>query len=267
MRDHGVAATPWVLGVAERVVLGGGLGEPDITTVSTEVAVLERLGNILLDHNGTTGSVDQPRALLHLGDELLVEETARLLVERAVDGDNIALGQHLLEVLHTSAANLLLLLGRQRLVVKVEELLAVKRLETAEHTLSDAADSNRTDHLVLEIVLVLGHLSHVPLALDNLLVGGDKVADKGENGHDDVLSDGNDVGTSHLGDGDATVGLVGSVEIDMVRSNTSGNGELEVLRLGETLCGQVTGVESVNRVVLADARSDRVCAALVQSRP
>jgi len=58
--NHCVAATPWVLGVAERVVLGGRLGEPDITTVSTEVAVLERLGNILLDHNGTAGSVDQP---------------------------------------------------------------------------------------------------------------------------------------------------------------------------------------------------------------
>jgi hypothetical protein len=58
--NHGVAAAPWVLGVAERVVLGGGLGEPDITTVSTEVTVLERLGNVLLDDNGTTGSVNQP---------------------------------------------------------------------------------------------------------------------------------------------------------------------------------------------------------------
>jgi hypothetical protein len=42
------------------VVLGSGLGEPDITTVSTEVTVLERLGNILLDDDGTTGSVNQP---------------------------------------------------------------------------------------------------------------------------------------------------------------------------------------------------------------
>ena len=60
MGNHGVAAAPWVLGVAERVVLGCGLGEPDITTVSTDVAVLESLGNVLLDDNGTTGGVNQP---------------------------------------------------------------------------------------------------------------------------------------------------------------------------------------------------------------
>ena len=187
-------------------------------------------------------------------------------MERAVDGDDIALGQHLLEVLYTSAANLLLLLGRQRLVVKVEELLAVKRLQATEHTLSNAADSNRAHHLVLEVVLVLGHLGHVPLALDNLLVGGNKVADKGEDGHDDVLGDGNDVGSSHLGDGDATIGLVGGVEVDMVRSNTSGNGELEVLRLGKTLCGQVTGVESVNRRWISPCSFKLCVAALVQKK-
>ena len=31
--------------------------------------------------------------LLHLADELLVEQTLSLLVERAVDGDNITLGK------------------------------------------------------------------------------------------------------------------------------------------------------------------------------
>lgn len=60
MGNHGVAAAPWVGGIAEWVVLGGGLREPDITTVSTEVAVLESLCDILLDNNSTTGSVDQP---------------------------------------------------------------------------------------------------------------------------------------------------------------------------------------------------------------
>lgn len=62
MGDHGVAATEGVLGVAQRVVLGGGLGEPDITTVAAEVARLEGVSNVLLDDNGTTSSVDEPRA-------------------------------------------------------------------------------------------------------------------------------------------------------------------------------------------------------------
>ena len=59
---HGVAATEGVLGVAERVVLGGGLGEPDVASVAAEVAGLEGGGNVLLDDDGATGGVDEPGA-------------------------------------------------------------------------------------------------------------------------------------------------------------------------------------------------------------
>lgn len=54
---------------------------------------------------------EKGRTWLHLGDELFVEQTASLLVQRAVDGNNIALRQHLLQTVHSSAANLLLNLG------------------------------------------------------------------------------------------------------------------------------------------------------------
>lgn len=64
VRDHSIATTPWVQGVAERVILGSGLGEPDVTTVAAEVAVLEGFGNIFLDDNSTTSSVDEPRAYM-----------------------------------------------------------------------------------------------------------------------------------------------------------------------------------------------------------
>ena len=62
VRDHGVAAAPGALDSAQRVVGGGGLGEPDITTVSAEVARLDGLGDILLDDNGTASGVDEPGA-------------------------------------------------------------------------------------------------------------------------------------------------------------------------------------------------------------
>ena len=62
VRDHGVPAAPWVLCVAERVVLGCWLREPDVTTVATEVAGFQGSRNILLDDDGTTGGVDEPRA-------------------------------------------------------------------------------------------------------------------------------------------------------------------------------------------------------------
>jgi hypothetical protein len=182
--------------------------------------------------------------LLHLGDELLVEETASLLVQRAVDGDNIALCEHLLEAVDAAAANLLLDLGRQGLVVKVQQLLALKGAQAAEHALTDAANSDGTDNLVLEVVLVLSNLSHVPLALDNLLVGRDEVADEGQDGHDNVLGDRDDVGARDLGDGDTAVGLVCGIEVDVVGADTSRDGELEVLCLGQALCCQVAGVEA-----------------------
>lgn len=232
MRNHGVASTPWVGGIAERVVLGRRLGEPNVTTVSAEVSRLEGVSDILLDDDGTAGGIDEPRALLHLGDELLVEEAAGLLVQRAVDGDNVALCEHLLEVLDAAAANLLLDLSGQGLVVEVEQLLAVEGLEAAEHTLADAADGDGANDLVLEVVLVLGDLCDVPFTLDDLLVGGDKVADESEDGHDDVLGDRDDVGASDLCDGDTAVGLVGGIEVDVVGTDTSGDGKLEVLCLG-----------------------------------
>ena len=245
VRNHGVTTAPWVLGVAQRVVLGRGLGEPHVTTVSAEVTALEGLGNVLLDNDSATGRVDEPRALLHLGDELLVEQTAGLLVKRAVDGDNIALCEHLLEVLDAAAANLLLNLRAQGLVVEVEELLAVEGLETAEDTLTDAANSDGTDNLVLKIVLVLGNLGDVPVTTGNLLVGGDKVANEGEDGHDDVLSNRDNIRAGDLSDRDTAVGLVGSIEIDVIRANTSSDGKLQVLGLSEALCCKITGVKAV----------------------
>jgi len=243
VRNHGVSTTEWVGGVTEWVVLWSWLWEPDITTVTTEVTRLEGLSDILLDDDGTTGGVDEPRSWLHLGDELLVEETAGLLVKWAVDGDNITLGEHLLEVLNTTAADLLLDLWSKWLVVVVKELLAVEWLETTEDTLTDTADSDGTDNLTLKIELVLGGSSDVPVTSNDLLVGWDKVADEDEDGHDDVLSDGDDVGTGNLGNGDTAIGLVGSVKVDVVGSDTSGNGNLEVLGLGEALSGKVTWVE------------------------
>lgn len=165
-------------------------------------------------------------------------------MERAVDGDNVTLCEHLLEVLDTTATNLLLLLRAERLVVKVEELLAVEGLQTAEDTLADTANGNGTDNLALKVELVLGGLGDVPVTTGDLLTSGTEVADESEDGHDDVLGDGDDVGASDLGDGDAAVGLVGLVQVDVVRTNTGSDGDLEVLALLQAVGGEVTGVEA-----------------------
>jgi hypothetical protein len=59
---HGVATTKGVLCIAEGVVLRSGLGEPDITPIATEVTRLEGVGYILLDDDGATSGVDEPRS-------------------------------------------------------------------------------------------------------------------------------------------------------------------------------------------------------------
>jgi len=247
---HSVSSAPWVLHSAHGVVLGSGLREPHITTVSAELAAVDSLGDILLDDNGTTSGVDEPSTVLHLANQLLVEEPSCLVVQRAVDRHDITLADHLLKGLDTSGVKLLLNFGLQRLVVVVQQLLAVKCLQSAEHTLANTANSDSTDNLVLEIVLVLGHGGNVPVSTADHLVGRDEVADEGEDGHDDVLGDRDDVGAGDFGDGDTAVGFVGGVEVDVVGSNTGSDGDLELLGFGEALGGEVAGVETIEGIVV-----------------
>jgi hypothetical protein len=59
-----------------------------------------------------------------------------------------------------------------------------------------------------------------------------------------VLGDADDVGPRDLGDGDAPVDLVGRVQVDVVGPDARGDGQLEVLGLGEALGGEVARVEA-----------------------
>lgn len=72
-------------------------------------------------------------------------------------------------------------------------------------------------------------------------MGGDEVPDEEEDAHDDVLGDRDNVRPRDLENLDTV--LDGSVEVDVVRADTSGDTDLEVLGLLHELGGQVTGVE------------------------
>ena len=169
-------------------------------------------------------------------------------MQRAVDGDNVTLCQHLFEVLDTAASDLLFDLWLEWLVIVVEELLAVERLQTAEYTFTNSAYCNGSDDLAFEIEFVLGYGSHVPVSRGDLLVCGDEVADKGQNGHHNVFGHGYDIAAGHLSDGDTAVSLIGRIEVNVVRAYTSGDGELEVLGLGQSLSSEVPRVESTQAV-------------------
>ena len=71
-----------------------------------------------------------------------------------------------------------------------------------------------------------------------------EVADQCKNSHNNVLGYGYDIGSRHFSYSDASVGLVGSVQVDVVGADTGCDSELELLGLGKALCGKIAGVET-----------------------
>lgn len=70
---------------------------PDVTGITREVATLESSldGRAITD--GTTGGVDEPSALFKVLEEFGVDETAGTFVQGAVNGDDVAEGDHFLK--------------------------------------------------------------------------------------------------------------------------------------------------------------------------
>lgn len=59
-----------------------------------------------------------------------------------------------------------------------------------------------------------------------------------------MLSHRDDVAAGDFSNSDSAIGFVGSIQVNVVRADASGDGDLETLGLGQTLCGEVTGVET-----------------------
>ena len=117
----------------------------------------------------------------------------------------------------------------KRVVVVVEELLRVERLETLQHSVTDSASTKGADNLTLEVESVACDVRYLPVTALDHLVCGHKVADEQEHAHDDVLGDRSHVRAGDLEDLDTF--LDGSIEIDVVGTDTSGDAKLQVLGL------------------------------------
>lgn len=62
MGRHGISTSRRVESIAEWVILGGRLREPDVSSVSGKLAGFEGLGDVFFDNDGTTGGVDEDRS-------------------------------------------------------------------------------------------------------------------------------------------------------------------------------------------------------------
>jgi hypothetical protein len=149
-------------------------------------------------------------------------------MERTIDSDNIGLTEHLLERFYPASSNLFFGLSRKRLVIKVEEFLAIEWNKTSQYTFTDTADTDSGYHFTFDIEGVLSDGGDVPFTPCDLLMGGNKVADKCKHGKDDYLlitiiqktltmfSDRDDIRSSNFSNKDFL--LVGSSQVNVIGS-------------------------------------------------
>lgn len=225
---------------APGVVGGGGLGVPDVARVTGELSRLQGADDRVAVDDLGAGGVDDVGARPHGRQQLLVEEVLRLGVERGVDGDHVDVAGEFLGTRVEGQAQLLLDLARQLALVGVVEADA-EGLEAAQHGLADAAGGDDADVHALQVVGVRDAVGDVPAALGRDLVGGQVVADQGQDLHHGVLGDADAVAVRDLGDGDAAGD--GGVQVDVVGADAGGQRQLQLRGAGDALGGEVGGPE------------------------
>lgn len=59
-------------------------------------------------------------------------------------------------------------------------------MKPLQYSVPDTTDSNCPNYLVLQVVGIPGNIGHVPLASNNLLVGGGVISDQVEDSEEDL---------------------------------------------------------------------------------
>lgn len=170
---------------------------------------------------------DEPNSLCFLG-------------KRSVDDDDVALGQHCVEILLERSSYLTLELRIHLEAIMVEEI-AVERLQPLEQKPAYSPSSNRSNGLAFEVIGSMGDGSDVPFPTDDLMVSRQVVPDEDEDPHEFVFSNRDSVAPGDLGH--CQPSLSRSLEINVVRTNASGQQKLQVLRLLDSLRGYICRVE------------------------
>src|SRR5207248_1319552 len=130
--------------------------------------------------------------------------------------------------------------GGQPVPVRVVQV-DVEGREPAQYGGADPPGGDRPDVHALDVVRACDAVGDVPAAVEHDLVGGQVVAHLRKDHHHHVLGDADAVAVGHFGDGDAV--LDGGVEVDVVRADSGGDGELQLRRPRDPFRGQVGGPE------------------------
>ena len=145
----------------EKTHLGRRLREPDVTGVASELARLERRRDGVTVADLAASGVDNVGPALHLAKHFSVEEVLRFGVKRAVDSDNVADLDHVLDGLVVDKVELLLHGLGETVAVRVVKL-AAERVHAAKHGKADAARGNSADVHAFNVVSTLDAIGNVP---------------------------------------------------------------------------------------------------------
>lgn len=127
--------------------------------------------------------------LLEVLEQVGIDKAVSTLVEWAVDGDNITLRDHLLEIRDVARTNLLLRIGRESGEVVIQVLLGVKRHEPFEHAVANTTCTDHADGLALEVKGSTCDVGDLPVAALDHFMGRHEVVNEEQDAHDDVLCD------------------------------------------------------------------------------
>ena len=205
-----------------------GIAEPHVRAVGPHLAGLEGLGQVRFRDHLAPGGVDDHDAVLHLGEGVLVEHAPGLVGERGVDGDDVRLGQHLVQGLQFGHG-----VGGEEGIVG--DHLHAEALGALGHFRGDGAGADQAQGLLEQLgalELVLGELA--------FLHGHVRLDQAGRDGHHE--------GHGHLGHGHAgggggvhhlhAPGFAGRL-VHVVQADAAADDQLEVGGLVDHLLGDL----------------------------
>ena len=232
---------------AEQRILLGRLLQEDVESGAGDMAGLDGGLEVRFDHEATAGAVDDSDPFFRLGDGLGVDQVARGICERRVQGDDVGARQQLVErhLLHVEVAGALV--GEIGIEGDDPHLQAVGTLG---HDRADIAAADDAEGLARELHAHEARL--LPFAGLGGFVGGGNLAGEREHHGDRMLGRGDGVAVRRVHDDDAALGRRG--HIDVVDADAGAADHLQIRCGGKDLGGHLCRGAHGEAVIVGDGR-------------
>ena len=235
------------VGVAEQRVIGDRLLGEDVERRAGDLAGVQRRLQVRVDDERAAGDVDDPHAVLALGERLGVQEALGLRRLRQVQRDEVTGRERVRGGLGLLDAELLEALGADEGVVRDDAHAEGAGADRDE--LADPAEAEHAEGLALD--LGAAELAALPLAAGEAGVRLRDVAGEREHQRERVLGRGDRVGLRRVGDDDPALGRGG--DVDVVHADAGTADDAQVVGALDRLGVELRRAADQDAVVAADA--------------